>query len=700
MLLLLFPRLGYMKCGSMVSDAGRNISCLQSWLCAGLLMCWLPVAQAVDDLHLYTESITGEGWELRGLELDFVFTGDNLANATVSMAWLQIAGQELERVEVHCPSVQLGRVDALACAGGIVEIAGSLLGAVSGKLSWQYLDASHWQVKLEGVRFSHARLQLAAALSSNRLQIDFNLQDFSLPLLERYFPPGWTLEGVLNIQGNLIVENAVPVSVELVANLDGFSYSSENGLQVGEGLSLRLDMDALAVQGQWQGEVGVRVFQGQVYADPFFVEINDKNPVRLHLQGILDTAREQLSVQELSFGYGTVFSGQGDLGWNLSAMQPSRLNLAFQVTDLGHAYEVLLQPLVIGSALDDLNISGQAQGRVSSSGNGLQDFSLVLQQMDIEQNSGLFGLSGVEADVKWRRAGVQQTSRLQWNGGHLYKIAFGDLDAVFSANAGNIVLQPVFLPVLDGQLQLEGFRLGGLLEGRLEWQARAALKDIRLGALSRALGWPELNGSLQATIPRLYYRDALLRMEGELVVEAFGGQLVVEELKLEEPLGVAPVLETSVRLSNLDLEQITQVFDFGRIEGSLEGYIRNLQLVAWHVTGFDASLQSPAKDPRRHRISQRAIDNLTELGNGASANLSATMLRFFEDFAYQQLALKIHLHGATAELDGVTNPGGGYYIVKGTGLPRIDVIGRNHKVAWKDLLSRIRDIRFDDMIVE
>ncbi len=684
----------------MVSDAGRNITCSRGWLCVSLLVCWLPAAQAVDDLHLYTESIMGEGWGLRGLELGFVLTGDNSASATASAALLQYAGQELERVDMRCPSVQLGGMSALACAGGTVEIADSLFGAVAGKLSWQYSDANRWQLRLEGVRFSHARLQLAVALASNRLQIDFSLQDFSLLLLERYFPLGWTLGGELNVQGNLVVENAMPVSVVFAARLKDFSYSSEDGLQVGEGLSLRLDVDASAARGQWRGKADVRMLQGQLYTDPFFVEINDKAPVELHLQGGLDAAGEWLAIQELSFGYGAAFSGRGELDWNLSAMQLSRLNLAFQVADLGHAYEVLLQPLVIGSALDDLDVSGQAQGRVSSTGNGLQAFSVALQQLHVEQNSGLFGLSGVEADVKWRRSGALQTSRLHWEGGHLYKVAFGDLNAVFSAHAGNILLQPLSLPVLDGQLQLEDFKLGGLLDGKPEWQARAALKDIRLGALSRAVGWPELDGSLQAAIPRLHYRDALLRMDGELLVDVFGGQLAVEGLKLEDTLGVAPVLETSVRLSNLDLEQITQVFDFGRIEGSLEGSIRNLRLVAWHVTGFDASLQSPAKDPRRHRISQRAIDNLTELGNGASANLSATMLRFFEDFAYERLALKIHLRGAMAELDGVTNPGGGYYIVKGAGLPRIDVIGRNHKVAWKDLLSRIRDIRFDDMIVE
>ncbi|WP_457671843.1 hypothetical protein [Thiolapillus sp.] len=687
-----------MQIGSMVSDTGNIITCLRGWLCACLLLCWLPVTQAVDELHFSMESMAGEGWELGGLEVDLTLVDDAFASAAATVGALQIAGETLEKLQLRCPTMELG--DVLSCADGSLEIAGSPFGPVAGRLAWRYFDAGHWQLKLKAMRFSRARLLLDLDLTGKRLQIGFNLQDFSLPLLAKYFPKGWALAGNVNIQGGLTLEEAAVTSVQVEASLNGFSYSSEDGLQVGEDLSLRLDVDASKTKDVWQGRMAARLLQGQLYADPFFLEIDEEKPVKLHLQGKLSGDGERLELRRLSADLGAALSLQGEADVDLAAGRLPKLNLHFRAADLGQVYGMMLQPLVIGSALDDLDVSGRMQGELRIVANEPQALSLVLQQAHVEQKSGQFGLSGVEADIQWRRSGAPQTSRLRWNKGHLYKIAFGALDAVFSARAGEVILQPLSLPVLDGRLQLEDFRLGGLLDGELHWQARAELKDIRLGALSQALDWPRLDGSLQASIPRLHYRDAMLGMDGELLVDVFGGRLVVEGLKLEDPLGVAPVLETSVRLHDLDLEQITQAFDFGRIEGSLEGYIRNLQLVAWQVTGFDASLRSPARDRRRHRISQRAIDNLTELGNGASANLSATMLRFFEDFAYERLALKVHLRGAMAELDGVSNPAGGYYIVKGAGLPRIDVIGRNHKVAWKDLLSRIRDIRFDDMIVE
>ena len=80
--------------------------------------------------------------------------------------------------------------------------------------------------------------------------------------------------------------------------------------------------------------------------------------------------------------------------------------------------------------------------------------------------------------------------------------------------------------------------------------------------------------------------------------------------------------------------------------------------------------------------------------------MSGTALRAFKDFAYDRIALQVDLAGDTASLDGIAHKDGGYYIVKGAGLPRIDVIGRTREIAWKDLVLRIRDARFDAMVIE
>ena len=684
----------------MVADADTGLTCLYRRLICCALLFLFPAARAVDELQLQVQSIAGEGWTLEGLDVAVGASPGDTASVRVDASRMQLAGQQFGQIRLFCPEVAWDDDSALTCGKGRLDIGTSLFKAMTGSLSWRYVDTGNWWLKLNDLRLSRARLQLELTSVRSRLQADFKLQNFHLALLKRFFPPDWTFSGIAGIQGRVVLMQGAPVSVRASMRLKNFSYSSEDGLQVGEALNLRLNLDGTRQAEIWGGKLDLRVDKGQLYTDPFFAEIAEDAPFELSLQGKLDGDTQRMGISALSFSYGGLFSGQGSLDANLSARQLQDLDLKFQLSDLSQAYGLLFQPLVIGNALDDMTVNGQVQGQLQLTGAGLQAFSLKLQQVDVEQNAGLFGLKKISGDMHWKRSGAKPRSRLSWQGGHLFRIAFGAVDAGFTAHAGSIIMEPLTLPLLGGRLQLSDLSLDGLLDDSLGWQARAELENIQLEALSRSLDWPVLEGSLQASIPRLHYRDALLRMDGKLLVDVFGGRVVVEGLKLEDPLGVAPVLETSVRLDNLDLEQITQVFDFGRIQGSLEGYVRNLQLVAWQVTAFDANLRSPRKDKRPHRISQRAIDNLTELGNGASISLSATMLRFFEDFAYDRLALKVRLRGAVAELDGVPNPEGGYYIVKGARLPRIDVIGRNHKVAWKDLLSRIRDIRFDDMIVE
>lgn len=683
----------------MVADAANGLT---RWY-RGLICCLMllaPSAWAVDELQLQMQRISGIDWTLDGLEVKIAAAPEDRAIVSLGAAVLRVAGQEIRQILLVCPEAGMDMNHTLVCDKGNLEIGASPFNAVTGGVSWQYLDANHWSLKLEGLHFSRAGLKLQLTYDSGRLGARFSLQNFNLQLLHAWFPPGWTFGGSAAIEGDWVFKDGALSAGNAQMRLKDFSYSSEDGLQVGEALSLSLKLEDATFSKEWQGKLGLQISQGQLYADPFFVEISREKPVEIDLQGMLDADVQRLELTRLSFNYGDWFSGKGAMTVRLSAPEVRELDLAFQVADLTQAYGTLVQPLVIGSALDDMSITGRAHGRVKYSAAELQGLSLALKQVQLEQNAGLFGLAGLAAEIQWQRSEGQQPSWLRWDSGHLFKVDFGALEAGFTAHAGNIIVQPLTLPVLDGQLRLQDLQLNGLLDGNPGWQARAGLKDIQLGILSRSLGWPELSGGLQASIPRLHYQDALLKMDGELLVDVFGGKVVVDGLQFEDPLGVAPVLETSVRLLDLDLEQVTQVFDFGRIQGSLEGYIHDLQLVGWQVTQFDANLQSPLNDRRPHRISQRAIDNLTELGNGASVNLSATMLRFFEDFAYDRLALKIRLHGAVAELDGVPNPKGGYYIVKGARLPRIDVIGRNHRVAWKDMLSRIRDIRFDDMIVE
>jgi hypothetical protein len=210
-------------------------------------------------------------------------------------------------------------------------------------------------------------------------------------------------------------------------------------------------------------------------------------------------------------------------------------------------------------------------------------------------------------------------------------------------------------------------------------------------AVSQALGWPPLGGTLAGVVPAVTYADGRITVKGALLVRAFDGDIVIHDLFLEQPFGLVPKLEAEADIRNLSLEQLTGAFSFGNIQGRLDGDIRNLRLEDWKPATFDARFYTPPGDASRHRISQRAVDNLASLG-GAGGALSRTFMRFFKEFSYSRLGIACRLREGICEMDGVAPAEQGYYIVKGGGIPRIDVVGYNRRVDWDTLVHRLKSV--------
>jgi len=167
---------------------------------------------------------------------------------------------------------------------------------------------------------------------------------------------------------------------------------------------------------------------------------------------------------------------------------------------------------------------------------------------------------------------------------------------------------------------------------------------------------------------------------------------VVERLIVLQPFGDLPQLFADLRIFALDMKQLTDTFSFGRITGSLEGEVLGLHMINWHPVAFDAWLATPADDPRRHRISQRAVENLASVSGGPSAVLSSGVMALFDDFAYGRLGLRCRLENGVCVMGGVEDAENGYYIVRGKWLPRIDVIGHRSRVDWERLVAQLKSI--------
>jgi hypothetical protein len=188
-------------------------------------------------------------------------------------------------------------------------------------------------------------------------------------------------------------------------------------------------------------------------------------------------------------------------------------------------------------------------------------------------------------------------------------------------------------------------------------------------------------------------REGVITLGAALKAQVFNGEVAISDLRLEQPFGNWPRFAANIAFDNLDLEPITSAFEFGRITGRISGSINGLQLFNWQPVAFAADLHTPVGDRSRHRISQRAVENIGSMGGGGAGitqALSSGLLRYFEDFNYDRLGISCRLQNDICHMDGVAAaPHGGYYLVQGKGLPRIDVIGDARRVDWPRLLRQL-----------
>ena len=84
-----------------------------------------------------------------------------------------------------------------------------------------------------------------------------------------------------------------------------------------------------------------------------------------------------------------------------------------------------------------------------------------------------------------------------------------------------------------------------------------------------------------------------------------------------------------------------------------------------------------------------AISSKRSCARRTAAFTEPWLLRFFDQFRYDRIGIGCQLRNEVCLMSGVEPSGEGYYLVKGKGLPRIDIIGNAGRVDWPQLVTQI-----------
>jgi hypothetical protein len=553
-----------------------------------------------------------------------------------------------------------------------------------------------------------ARLEVhrqAAAPDDTRIDLLNVPVLWSQALLSRAWADGRWKNGQLD--GRLVVNAPTnrPLRVFGPLALAGAALETPDGSIAAEGLGAQLTLDYRNAAAGQRVDLRGTLRGGELLFGSAYVAL-PPTPVELQVEAIGDASGWRLPI--LRWGDGGTLATQGS-----AALAPDgtlrALDIEIDSDDLSPVADRYLSGWLGAFGLGKLSVTGRMRTRVHLDAAGMRGFDAHFDQVDVREPGGKFRFDRLDGDLRFS-VDAPVDSALRWRSGQLYGLDFGAAELPLHSADGAIALRaPTSVEAIGGKLRFDRFQLRPP-QGEKGMQANfgLTLDAFDIGKLAQSMGWPAFRGTLSGTIPDARYLDDKLVFEGGLEMRMFDGSVAVSSLAMERPFGVAPTLSADLALDDLDLLSVTEVFDFGSISGRLDGSIRGLRLVDWTATAFDAELYTQRRRGVKQRISQRAVQNISSVGDASFVtSLQGQLIGLFDDFGYRRLGISCRLQNQVCAMGGLESIGkeaagsgsdtSGFTVVQGAGIPRLNVVGFNRQVDWPTLVERLEAIGSGDL---
>ncbi len=678
---------------------------------AALLLGWLASAHAIDALEFEAREMTVAGVPVSGGHVRLDLLSDEQTRVTMNAREISLpapAGKFTDFALV-CDRPVVAEPH-FGCASGHLTTRGGPTGTVDMQVSAELRsDTGVTTFGGRGLKVAGTTAAFDGRFDARGWQVKTSTGPAKVSALRKFAAPWLQLPADITGDGDVSLEGTLGnigagLDADVTAKLANMDLTNEASTIVTDKMAATARVRAAMRGADTLLDVDLQGASGQVLVNPVFLDFG-KNPFSLTTHGRLAGKMLTLDAIQVSQKDALEVSGHGrvDLAAGLPAFSG---DLTLGWVQFPAAFTSYAQILLATSILGDAVTGGSLSGEVSVANNGIAALHVKPRDLDLTANKGRLNLLGMNGEIFWAPVGGgdARVSRLAWKSGGAYGLSGGAADIEFVAYGTNFALaRPAKLPVFDGAIAIEHFVMANLGSPGIEVSFKGAVEPISMPLLAKAFGWPEFSGTLAATIPGVTLRNNVLTFDGNVESQVFGGRVVGSNIRLQDPLGNFPQFFADVRARDLDLGLVTQTFEVGSITGKLEADVLGLHLFAWTPQAFDARLATPKGDKSRHRISAKAVSSLSNVGGGGGGVVQALqsgVLRFFDEYSYDKLGITCRLRGDVCEMSGVEPAPNGYYIVKGSGLPRIDIVGNQGRVNWNQLMSSIATADFGGSTVK
>ena len=660
----------------------------------------VPLAHAIDAIELEVREMTVAGIPVADTHLRFDLVSDQQTRLVLKAreVTLPAPAGKLANLELACERPVIAEPE-FGCAAGRFSARGGPTGTIDAQIvAGLRSDTGVTTFNARGMKVAGTTANVEALLDRTGWRVKGSTARAKFSALRKFAEPWFQLpaditgDGEVQLQGTF-ADAGKGLTADVTASLAALDLTNEASTVVTDKLAAVAHLRAETRGEATLLDVSLEGSSGQALAGPVYFDFG-ANPLRLEARGNLGAQEFVLDSMHLRQAKLLDMRGSGRV--NLAGDIPSLSGeFTLDKVEFPAAFTAYAANFLATSMIGDAKTRGSLTGEVSILDNAVHALHVKPDDLDFTANQGSLHLKGMHGEIFWAPAGAgdARISRLAWNGGGAYGLSGGSAEIEFVAYGANFALtRPAKLPVFDGALVIDNFAMGNLGADNMEVSFKGAVEPISMQLLAKGFGWPEFSGTLAASIPGVRLKDNVLTFDGNVESQVFGGRISGSNIRLQDPLGNHPQFFADVRARDLDLGLVTQTFEVGSITGKLEADVLGLELFDWTPQAFDARLATPKGDKSRHRISAKAVSTLSNVGGGGGGVVQALqsgLLKFFDEYSYDKIGIRCRLIGEVCEMSGVEVAPNGYYIVKGAGIPRIDIVGNQGRVNWNQLMSSI-----------
>lgn len=684
--------------------AGRSPSIMNRFTLTIIFIFISHSANALDSVSLNVGTIAGNQWKLEGVNIALTDLPQNPQKLALTITKLSLPPpyDDVNLVNIRCTSFTWQNKELL-CEQGRAQIHSKRWQSPAANFSF-HVSEKRSSFKLTDLHLAGGTVAVDGEERGEQWQLQIDAKAVDGKLIQQLLPQEHfkLKSGKIDVKLNASGSHARVQEFTLTTGVKGLTGQTKDGRLATEALILESALNAQNNNGLWQWQIHADFSGGALYVEPLYLEPAGQH-ILLDAQGDWNEANKRVEINSASYKH----SKTGELSGNATVQYKDgasidEAKLSLNSDNLQNLSATYLKPFFEQTALQGVTFVGHLKADFSINQQALTAITASFNHLDIKDAAGRGELQGGAGTLNWsNNEAFNQSSEFSWQQVRVRAVPVGPakLSLLSSAN-GVRLLKKTQLPLLGGVFAINQFSWQAKKQQEPEVSFEGDVSDVSLEQLSQALNWTPLSGTISGRIPRVQYSNKTLGLGGELIVKVFDGEVKISNLASSGLFTDFPKFHCDLEIENLDLDQLTGKFKFGGITGKLSGYVRQLYMENWHPVTFFAWLGTPENDDSRHRISQKAVQNIANIGGGGAADLlSRSFLRFFETFGYDKLGLGCYLHDGVCQLMGVKATESGYAIITGGGLPRIDVIGYNPRVDWNVLMERLKRITTSDEVI-